>query len=89
VAAQPGAATGGFEGRAARTRPVSQAHGRKTARAVVVHASAAEGRRKDIYPPINVLPRLSRLMKDGMGAGETREDHEDVSNQLCAAYAEV
>jgi V/A-type H+-transporting ATPase subunit B len=44
--------------------------------------------RKGIYPPINVLPSLSRLMKDGIGAGHTREDHSDVSNQLYAAYAE-
>jgi len=44
--------------------------------------------RKGIYPPLNVLPSLSRLMKDGIGAGHTREDHSDVSNQLYAAYAE-
>ena len=44
--------------------------------------------RKGIYPPINVLPSLSRLMKDGIGKGHTREDHMDVSNQLYAAYAE-
>jgi V/A-type H+-transporting ATPase subunit B len=44
--------------------------------------------RKGIYPPINVLPSLSRLMKDGIGAGHTREDHSDVSNQIYAAYAE-
>lgn len=44
--------------------------------------------RKGIYPPLNVLPSLSRLMKDGIGADHTREDHSDVSNQLYAAYAE-
>ncbi len=44
--------------------------------------------RKGIYPPINPLPSLSRLMKDGIGAGHTREDHVDNSNQLYAAYAE-
>lgn len=43
---------------------------------------------KGIYPPINVLPSLSRLMKDGIGPGRTREDHSDLSNQLYAAYAE-
>jgi V/A-type H+-transporting ATPase subunit B len=43
---------------------------------------------KGVYPPINVLPSLSRLMKDGIGEGRTREDHVDVSNQLYAAYAE-
>ncbi len=42
-----------------------------------------------IYPPINVLPSLSRLMKDGIGAGYTREDHNDLANQLFSAYAHV
>lgn len=44
--------------------------------------------RKGIYPPINVLPSLSRLMKDGIGEGQTREDHSGVSNQLYSGYAE-
>ncbi len=44
---------------------------------------------QSIYPPINVLPSLSRLMKDGIGAGYTREDHQDVANQLFSAYAKV
>lgn len=44
--------------------------------------------RKGIYPPLNVLPSLSRLMKDGIGEGQTREDHADLANQLYAAYAE-
>jgi V/A-type H+-transporting ATPase subunit B len=43
---------------------------------------------KGIKPPIDVLPCLSRLMKQGIGAGRTREDHDGVSNQLYAAYAE-
>lgn len=42
-----------------------------------------------IYPPISVLPSLSRLMKDGIGDGYTRSDHSDVSNQLFACYAKV
>ncbi len=42
-----------------------------------------------IYPPISVLPSLSRLMKDGIGEGYTRSDHSDVSNQLFACYAKV
>ena len=42
-----------------------------------------------IYPPVSVLPSLSRLMKDGIGAGYTREDHSALSNQLFAAYAKV
>ena len=43
--------------------------------------------RADIYPPIKVLPSLSRLMKDGTGKGFTDVDHPDLSNQLYAAYA--
>lgn len=42
-----------------------------------------------IYPPINVLPSLSRLMKDGIGEGYTREDHQSVANQLFSSYAKV
>ena len=42
-----------------------------------------------VYPPVSVLPSLSRLMKDGIGEGYTREDHWDVANQLFAAYAKV
>lgn len=42
-----------------------------------------------IYPPVSVLPSLSRLMKDGIGAGYTRDDHSALSNQLFALYARV
>jgi V/A-type H+-transporting ATPase subunit B len=42
-----------------------------------------------IYPPVSVLPSLSRLMKDGIGEGYTRADHSALSNQLFAAYAKV
>jgi V-type H+-transporting ATPase subunit B len=42
---------------------------------------------RQIYPPINVLPSLSRLMKSAIGEGMTRKDHGDVSNQLYANYA--
>jgi V-type H+-transporting ATPase subunit B len=42
---------------------------------------------KQIYPPINVLPSLSRLMKSAIGEKLTRKDHGDVSNQLYAKYA--
>ena len=42
-----------------------------------------------IYPPVSVLPSLSRLMKDGIGEGYTRADHSAVSNQLFASYAKV
>ena len=44
---------------------------------------------KGIYPPVSVLPSLSRLMKDGIGEGFTREDHPELSNQLFAAYSKV
>jgi V/A-type H+-transporting ATPase subunit B len=44
--------------------------------------------RKGIYPPVDVLPSLSRLMKGGIGAGKTREDHANVSDQMYSAYAE-
>ena len=42
---------------------------------------------KGIYPPVDVLPSLSRLMKSGVGAGRTREDHMPVQDQLYSAYA--
>lgn len=45
--------------------------------------------RNNIYPPVSVLPSLSRLMKDGIGEGYTREDHPYVSNQLFASYSRV
>jgi V/A-type H+-transporting ATPase subunit B len=44
---------------------------------------------RGIYPPVAVLPSLSRLMSDGIGKGRTREDHEDVARQLYAACARV
>ncbi len=43
--------------------------------------------RKGIYPPVDVLPSLSRLMNQGIGKGRTREDHRGVADQLYAAYA--
>jgi len=43
--------------------------------------------RKGIYPPVDVLPSLSRLKDKGIGHGKTREDHSDVLNQLFACYA--
>lgn len=42
---------------------------------------------RQVFPPINVLPSLSRLMKSAIGEGMTRKDHSDVSNQLYACYA--
>lgn len=44
---------------------------------------------KDIHPPINVMPSLSRLMKDGIGAGYTREDHANLANQLFSSFSKV
>jgi V/A-type H+-transporting ATPase subunit B len=44
---------------------------------------------KGVYPPVAGLPSLSRLMKDGIGEGMTRDDHRDLASQLFAAYARV
>lgn len=44
---------------------------------------------RGIYPPIGILPSLSRLMKDGIGDGFTREDHSILANQLFSCYAKV
>lgn len=44
--------------------------------------------RKNIYPPVDVLPSLSRLMNLGIGKGKTRDDHKNVSDQMYAFYAE-
>lgn len=45
--------------------------------------------RQEIYPPIEVLSSLSRLMKDGIGKGQTRADHQHLSNQIYASYTEA
>ncbi len=42
-----------------------------------------------VYPPVSVLPSLSRLMKDGIGEGFTREDHQALANQLFSSYSKV
>ena len=44
---------------------------------------------QSIYPPISILPSLSRLMKDGIGEGYTRADHQALANQLFSSYAKV
>lgn len=44
---------------------------------------------KGIYPPVSILPSLSRLMKDGIGDGYTRDDHSVLANQLFASYAKL
>jgi V/A-type H+-transporting ATPase subunit B len=45
--------------------------------------------KKGIYPPFEVLSSISRLMKDAVGEGKTREDHSDVSSQILASYSEA
>jgi V/A-type H+-transporting ATPase subunit B len=67
------------------THPIPDLTGYITEGQIVV---SRELHRKGIYPPINVLPSLSRLMNLGIGTGHTREDHKKVSDQLYAAYAE-
>ena len=68
------------------THPVPDLTGYITEGQIVLDRSLqAQG----IYPPVNVLPSLSRLMKDGIGDGYTRADHAPLSNQLFASYAKV
>lgn len=68
------------------THPIPDLTGYITEGQIVLERSLHQ---KNIYPPINVLPSLSRLMKDGIGAKFTREDHQDVANQLFSSYARV
>lgn len=67
------------------THPIPDLTGYITEGQIVV---SRELHRKGIYPPINVLPSLSRLMNSGIGANKTRDDHKAVSDQLYAGYAE-
>ncbi len=66
------------------THPVPDLTGYITEGQIVL---SRELHNRGIYPPINVLMSLSRLMKEGIGKGKTREDHAEVSNQLYAAYS--
>lgn len=68
------------------THPIPDLTGYITEGQIVLERSLFQ---KAIYPPINVLPSLSRLMKDGIGEGYTREDHQDLANQLFSSYARV
>lgn len=68
------------------THPIPDLTGYITEGQVVL---SRELHQKGVYPPIIVLPSLSRLMKDGIGKGYTREDHPAVANQLFACYAHV
>ena len=67
------------------THPIPDLTGYITEGQIVLERSL---NKKDIYPPVNVLPSLSRLMDMGIGEGRTRADHAGVSNQLYAAYSE-
>ena len=68
------------------THPIPDLTGYITEGQIVLDRSLEQ---KGVYPPVSVLPSLSRLMKDGIGQGYTREDHSDCANQLFAAYARV
>lgn len=67
------------------THPIPDLSGYITEGQIVI---SRELHMKGIYPPVNILPSLSRLMNSGIGEGNTREDHKAVSDQLYAAYAE-
>jgi len=67
------------------THPIPDLTGYITEGQIVL---SRELHRKGIYPPIDVLPSLSRLMNAGIGKGKTREDHKQVADQLYALYAE-
>ncbi|MGB2955642.1 MAG: V-type ATP synthase subunit B, partial [Anaerolineales bacterium] len=67
-----------------KTHPIADLTGYITEGQIIL---SRELHRKGIYPPIDVLPSLSRLKDKGIGAGKTREDHADVLNQLFACYA--
>lgn len=68
------------------THPIPDLTGYITEGQIVLDRSLHQ---KAIYPPVNILPSLSRLMKDGIGEGYTRQDHQDLSNQLFSCYAKV
>ena len=68
------------------THPVPDLTGYITEGQIVLDRSIYQ---KGVYPPINILASLSRLMKDGIGEGYTRKDHPEVSNQIFSSYAHV
>lgn len=67
-----------------KTHPIPDLTGYITEGQIIL---SRELHRKGIYPPVDVLPSLSRLKDKGIGQGKTREDHSDVLNQLFACYA--
>ncbi len=66
------------------TNPIPDLTGYITEGQIVM---SRELQRKGVYPPVDVLPSLSRLMNQGIGKGRTREDHRAVADQLYSAYA--
>jgi len=68
------------------THPIPDLTGYITEGQIVLDRSLHQ---KGVYPPISILASLSRLMKDGIGEGYTREDHPDLANQLFSSYAKV
>jgi len=68
------------------SHPIPDLTGYITEGQIVLERDLAQ---RGVYPPIAGLPSLSRLMKDGIGEGMTREDHRDLSSQLFSAYAYV
>lgn len=68
------------------TNPIPDLTGYITEGQIVLDKNLAQ---QGVYPPIDILPSLSRLMKDGIGEGYTRADHQAVANQLFACYAKV
>ncbi|MDR1899312.1 MAG: V-type ATP synthase subunit B [Treponema sp.] len=68
------------------SHPIPDLSGYITEGQIVLDRELAQ---RGVYPPVAGLPSLSRLMKDGIGEGMTREDHKDVASQLFAAYSKV
>ena len=68
------------------THPIPDLTGYITEGQIVLSRDLAN---KDINPPVNVMPSLSRLMKDGIGKGYTREEHPDLANQLFSSFSKV
>lgn len=67
-----------------KTHPIPDLTGYITEGQIIIQRDLHQ---KGIYPPINVLPSLSRLMDEAVGKEKTREDHRELSNQLYAVYA--
>jgi V/A-type H+-transporting ATPase subunit B len=68
------------------SHPIPDLSGYITEGQIVLDRELAQ---RGVYPPVAGLPSLSRLMKDGIGSGMTREDHKDIASQLFAAYSKV